>query len=52
MQGHEALKTLELGYNPLGPEGAQMVADVAKFELKVRCRMRMVCVRMCYCVTP
>lgn len=32
---HGSLRTLELGYNPLGAQGAQHIVDVAKFDLKV-----------------
>jgi hypothetical protein len=43
-QGHEGLKSLEVGYNPLGPEGTRTLVNVVKFDLKVRVRLR---VRRC-----
>ena len=30
------MRTLEMGYNPLGAQGARHMVDVAKFDLKVR----------------
>jgi Ran GTPase-activating protein (RanGAP) involved in mRNA processing and transport len=35
MAGHPGLKSVELGYNPLGPEGAETIAGAFKFNTKV-----------------
>ena len=35
LRGNENLKTLELGYNPIHEKGAQALADVVKYDLKV-----------------
>ncbi len=34
-QGHESLRSLEVGYNPLGPEGTRTLVNTVKFDLKV-----------------
>ena len=34
--GNDALRTLELGYNPIKEKGAQALADVVKYDLQVR----------------
>lgn len=33
LRNHGALSSLELGYNPLGPEGTKTITDLAKFQL-------------------
>ena len=35
LRGNETLTTLELGYNPIGEEGAKHLADVLKYDLRV-----------------
>ena len=36
LKGNEELRSLELSYNPMGPEGAQAFADIIKYDMKVR----------------
>ncbi len=33
LRNHGSLSSLELGYNPLGPDGTKTVVDLAKFGL-------------------
>ena len=35
LRGNDALRTLELGYNPIREKGAQALADVVKYDLQV-----------------
>lgn len=35
LRGNNTLRTLELGYNPIGEEGAKHLADVVKYDLAV-----------------
>lgn len=35
LRGNLTLKTLEIGYNPIGEEGAKYLADVVKYDLGV-----------------
>lgn len=34
LKGNEGLRSLELSYNPLGPEGAKAFADVIKYDMQ------------------
>ena len=33
LRGNDVLKTLELGYNPIGPQGAKDFSDVIKYDV-------------------